>query len=303
MLRSVIVQQAGWSSDRVSAPTSDRRIADTGAMVRQEGIVMQWLAIGALAVLTGCSTVPTSFNPLNPIPAAGFSHKVFGEVLGSHVRDGAVDYPGIQSDDRLSVYLAQLDRVDPNGFATRGERLAFWINAYNAFAIKGILDRYSPASYAGRYRYFIGQNYRVGGETINLYDLERKVLVDQFHEPLIHFAIVCASTSCPKLHPWVYQPDQLDGQLDRVARAFINDPTRNRFDREKKVAWLSMIFNWFEDDFARAAGSVQAYVARYVDDRELAEEMRQSHYWIEYLEYDWSLNGIPPKEIDRVGES
>jgi len=257
---------------------------------------MRWLAIGALAVLTGCSTVPTSFNPLNPIPAAEFSHKVFGEVLGAHVRDGAVDYPGIQSDDRLPAYLAQLDRVDPNALATRNERLALWINAYNAFAIKGILDHYSPVSPMGRYRYFIGRDYRVGGETINLYDLERQVLIEQFHEPLIHFAIVCASYSCPRLQPWAYQGPQLQQQFELVAREFINDSTRNRFDRQAKVASLSMIFQWFEPDFVKAAGSVPAYVARYVDDSDLARELTQPDYRVEYLEYDWTLNGIPPKE-------
>ena len=124
---------------------------------------MWWVAIGALTVLTGCSTVPTSFTPANPIPAAEFSHKVFEEVLGAHVRDGVVDYPGIQTDDRLPAYLAQLDRLDPNALASRNERLAFWVNAYNAFAIKGILDQYSPISWVGRYRYFIGREYRVGG--------------------------------------------------------------------------------------------------------------------------------------------
>ncbi|MGQ0696213.1 MAG: DUF547 domain-containing protein [Nitrospiraceae bacterium] len=278
-------------------------MADTGAMVREEGIVMRWVAIGALTVLTGCSTVPTSFTPANPIPPAEFSHKVFGEVLGAHVGDGVVDYPGIQTDERLTAYLAQLDRVDPNALATRNERLAFWINAYNAFAIKGILDQYSPVSLVGRYRYFIGQTYRVGGETINLYDLERKVLVEQFREPLIHFAIVCASLSCPKLQPWAYQSELLPRQLDEAARAYINDPTRNRFDREKKVAWLSMIFEWFETDFTQAAGSVLAYVARYIDDPELAKELVQPNCRVEYLEYDWSLNGIQPEEIARVGES
>jgi hypothetical protein len=120
------------------------------------------------------------------------------------------------------------------------------------------------------------------------------VLIEQFHEPLMHFAIVCASTSCPKLQPWAYQPDQLDRQLDQAARTFINDPTRNRFDRKEKVAALSMIFHWFEKDFADAAGSALAYIARYVDDPELAKELAQPGYRIEYLEYDWSLNGIPP---------
>lgn len=264
---------------------------------------MPWILIGLVTALTACSAVPTSFNPAHPIPPGEFSHRLFAQVLETHVRDGVVDYPGIQSDARLPVYLAQLDRVDPNAFVTRNERLAFWINAYNAFAIQGILDRYSPVSYLGRYRYFIGRDYRVGGAGINLYDLERQVLIKQFQEPLIHFAVVCASTSCPKLQPWAYEPDQLERQLDRVARDFINDPTRNRFDRMRKVASLSMIFKWFDDDFSKAAGSVSAYIARYIGDPELAQDLISSEYRIEYLDYDWTLNGIPPKESAHAGSS
>ncbi|MBK9306221.1 MAG: DUF547 domain-containing protein [Nitrospira sp.] len=259
--------------------------------------------VSLAVILAGCSTVPTSFTPLNPIPSEEFSHKVFHDVVQAHVTDGLVDYPGIQSDARLPTYLQQLDRVDPNALKTKNARLAYWINAYNAFAIKGILDTYSPTSYWGRYRYFIGRDYRVGGETINLYDLERTVLIAQFHEPRIHFAIVCASLSCPKLQAWAYEPNQLEFQLDRVAREFINDPTRNHFDRAKKVASLSMIFKWFEKDFTKAAGSVQVYIARYINDPELVQDLMQSDYRIEYLDYDWSLNGTPPKEMRDAGRS
>lgn len=264
---------------------------------------MQWILFSLLILAAGCSTVPTRFHPAEPIPPEQFSHKVFNGLLGTHVRDGAVDYPAIQSDDRLPIYLSQLDRIDPNTLMTRNEQLAFWINAYNAFAIKGILDGYSPMTYWGRYRYFIGRDYHVGGERINLYDLERQVLIKQFREPLMHFAIVCASMSCPKIQPWIYEPNHLDVQLDRVARAFINDPTRNRFDSTRKVASLSMIFKWFDDDFTEAAGSVLAYIARYVGDPELAQDLIVSEYRIEYLDYDWSLNGIQPKEMIHAGQS
>lgn len=265
--------------------------------------MMRWIIPVLVIVLTGCTTVPTSFAPANPVRPGEFSQQLFGQVLTLHVRDGVVDYPGMQADKRLPVYLAQLDHVDPDAFPTRHERLAFWINAYNAFAIKGILDRYSPQTYVGRYQYFIGKDYRVGGASINLYDLERQVLIKQFQEPLVHFAIVCASRSCPTLQSWAYEPDRLDQQLDQVARAFVNDPSRNRFDRAKKVASLSMIFKWFEDDFTRAAGSVLSYVARYVNDPDLAQDLRQSEYRIDYLDYDWSLNGIPPREPAHAGPS
>lgn len=262
-----------------------------------------WVVIGLLLALAACSSAPNGFKPINPIPAAEFSHRLFEEILNAHVKDGLVDYPAIEADDRFEGYLSRLDLVNPDAFAIRNRRLAFWINAYNAFAIKGILDGFSPVSYVGRYHYFIGREYRVGGSTINLYDLERQVLIRQFHEPLIHFAIVCASASCPKLQPWAYQSDQLERQLDTVARAFINDPTRNRFDRARKIAFLSKIFDWFAEDFAAAAGSTIAYVARYVGDTGLAKDLIESEYRIEFLEYDWSLNGIAPMEVTRGGAS
>ena len=262
-----------------------------------------WSVAVMLLVVTGCSAIPAKFTPVNPILPAEFSHGLFEQVLESHVQDGVVDYPAIQTDSRFTAYLTQLDRVAPDTFATRHKQLAFWINAYNAFAVKGILDHYSPTTYVGRYRYFIGRDYRVGGATINLYDLERQVLIKQFREPLIHFAIVCASASCPKLQSWAYQPELLERQLDRVARAFINDPTRNRFDRKKRVASVSKIFDWFEADFVAAAGSLLAYVARYVDDPTLAKELTQPGYQVEFLDYDWSLNGIPPKEVADAGAS
>lgn len=264
----------------------------------------RWLS-GVLlgALLAGCSNAPSTFRPVNPIAPDQASHHLWDQIVQAHVRDGQVNYPAIQADDKLDRYLAQLNRIDPTALPKREEQLALWINAYNAFAVKGILDHYSPMTLWGRYRYFIGRDYQVGGAGINLYDLEREVLIQQFHEPLMHFAIVCASASCPKLQPWAYQPAQLDWQLDTVARAFINDPTRNRFDRMGKVAHLSMIFRWFEKDFSAAAGSVLSYVARYVNDPDLAKELIQPGYRIEYLEYDWTLNGIPPREGTRAGAS
>ena len=264
----------------------------------------RWIgAMLVLVILAGCSSTPRTFQPADPIAPDRVSHQAWDRIIRAHVRDGQVDYPGIQADGTLDGYVRGLNRIDPTMLPRRQDQLAFWINAYNAFAVQGILDHYSPMTLWGRYRYFIGRDYRVGGTTINLYDLERQVLIEQFHEPLIHFAIVCASTSCPKLQPWAYQPEQLDRQLVQVAKAFINDPTRNRFDRTQHVASLSSIFHWFESDFATAAGSVLAYIARYVDDPDLANELTQPGYRIEYLEYDWSLNGMAPKEMARAGTS
>lgn len=264
----------------------------------------RWIgAVLLVVILAGCSSTPRTFQPADPIAPDLVSHQAWDQIVQAHVRDGQVDYLAIQAAGTLDGYMNELNRIDPTRLPRRQDQLAFWINAYNAFAVKGILDHYSPMTLWGRYRYFIGRDYQVGGATINLYDLERQVLIEQFHEPLIHFAIVCASTSCPKLQPWAYQPEQLDRQLVQVAKAFINDPSRNRFDRTQKVASLSMIFHWFEKDFAGAAGSVMAYIARYVDDHDLAKDLAQPGYRIEYLDYDWSLNGTASKESAHVGAS
>jgi hypothetical protein len=241
----------------------------------------------------GCSSVPRAYHPAQPLDPAQFSHNVLEQVLRSHVTEGRVDYPDVGRNRNFHEYVAQLDRLDPNRWRATPDRIAFWINAYNAFAIQGILDGYSPRTLWGRYRFFIARKYRVGGEPINLYDLERKILIP-FQEPRIHFAIVCASHSCPKLQSWAYQGDRLDKQLDHVTRAFVNDPSRNRFDREQRIAYLSKIFDWYGDDFAAQAGSVQRFIARHIDDPALANEVATVPYTVEFLEYDWTLNGVPP---------
>ncbi len=223
--------------------------------------------------------------------AVVFDHELFNAVLKEHVNDGRVNYPGISADPRYQQYLARLE-VQTN-LTGRDATLAYWINAYNALAIKGILDGRSPSTFFGRIGYFKNAKYRVGGRTIDLYDLERKVIIP-LDELRIHFAINCASGSCPKLDSEAYTADNLEQKLDANARHFINDVTRNRFDRDNKVAHLSKIFDWFEKDFKMHTGSVQRYLALYVDDPVLARQLRDDSYTIKYLTYDWSLNGNPP---------
>ncbi|GAB1724787.1 MAG: DUF547 domain-containing protein [Nitrospira sp. CR1.1] len=252
------------------------------------------LLIGVLLIMMGgCSTAPTSFTPSDPLPSEQVSHRLWQELLSADVRDGVVDYPAIRRQGRLPSYIALLNRVDP-GRLSVGDRLAFWINAYNAFAVTGILDGYSPDTLFGRYRYFIARKYSIGGQAVNLYDLEREILIAQFHEPRVHFAIVCASASCPKLQSWAFEGQHLDEQLNRVTEEFVNDPLRNRFDRSRKVASLSMIFKWFAKDFEARSGSILGYVGEYVQDPSLKQALLAGDYTVEFLDYDWHLNGPSP---------
>jgi Protein of unknown function, DUF547 len=212
-------------------------------------------------------------------------------VFLRNVRNGFVDYDGIRADPAFDRYRAGLATAADSDLGTPEVRLAFLINAYNALAIQGILDGHSPSSWLGRYNYFKRQEYGLLGGTTTLEQLEHDRILP-LGDPRVHFAIVCASLSCPRLASGAYDPAELDAQLEAAARAFANDPTRNRFDVQRRIAFLSSIFDWFEADFVRAAGSVQKFLARYVSDPAVAGLLAQDGFEVRFVDYDWDLNGV-----------
>lgn len=222
-------------------------------------------------------------------------HEDFDAVLRQHVSDGHVDYPAISRDARFASYLERLAAIEVSPDLPPNERLAFWVNAYNALAIKGILDGGSPSSLLGRLSYFKRDKYRVGGLNITLYDLERDVIIP-LGDNRIHFAIVCASASCPPLLDEAYLPSKVDEQLQEQTVAFINDAVKNTYDLDRQRMRVSKIFDWFKEDFAEEAGSVQDYVSRYVSDADVKAALAETRWRVRYHKYDWSLNGIAPDE-------
>jgi hypothetical protein len=211
-------------------------------------------------------------------------------VLVRNVRNGFVDYDGIRADPAFARFVAQLGTTTLAELPDRSARLAFYINAYNALAIQGVLNGDSPASLLGRRTFFRGRRYRVLGEDLTLDDLEKARLA-ALGEPRVHFAIACASLSCPRLASRAYWPATVEVQLDAAARAFVNDPTRNRYDAARGLAFLSSLFDWYADDFAGAGGSVQGYLAGYVRDPALAARLAAGQLDATYVPYDWNLNG------------
>ena len=236
-----------------------------------------------------------AFFQISPVNAV--DHQLFDQILKAHVSDGKVDYTAIKADSRFQDYLDYLADTDPETFATREEKLAFWINAYNALAIKGILDGLSPDGFISRISYF-KSDHALAGRKIDLYDLERKIIIP-FGEPRIHFAIVCASSSCPTLTTEAYTAGNLERQLDKNTRAFINDNAKNRFDKNNKVGRISKIFDWFSEDFEAHSKTVQQYLAKYIGDPAIAESLLKDEYKLRFLEYDWMLNG--EKAMKRLG--
>ena len=231
-------------------------------------------------------------------------HAAWTTILGRFVRTGEVAYGrlGREGAPLLASYLDGLSSACADDYArwSRAERLAFWINAYNAFTVKLVLDHYPIASIR-RIGWLPGAAFReafipmpgLKGGNVSLDDIENGTLRADFREPRIHFALVCASRSCPVLRGEAYRAADLDRQLDDQARTFLADRTKNRFDPASNTLHLSSIFKWFRTDFEAGAGSLPAYVGRYLSDpRATAPGVR-----IEFLDYDWSLNDqAPPRE-------
>ncbi len=226
-------------------------------------------------------------------------HAAWNSLLRRYVSDDLVDYAALKRGrPELDAYLRSLESVDRSELEEwpRPDQLAFWINAYNAYTVKLVLDHYPLRSIrsigllpgAAFRRKFIPLE-RVAGGKLSLDDIEHRILRERFRQPRIHFAIVCASRSCPVLRNEAYQGRDLDAQLDDAARSFIRDPTRNRYDPASRTLALSSIFKWFRGDFEAAAGTLPAFVARYADEP-TAEELRRGGVRIEFLDYDWSLN-------------
>ncbi len=214
----------------------------------------------------------------------------WNSLLRAAVSEGYVDYTLWDDNPLFDSLVEQVAATDTSAMS-REEKLVFYINAYNILAAKGILDGSSPGGLLGRFVYFKRDKYNVAGERISLHQLEHERL-RPLKEPRIHFAIVCASRSCPLLQSEAFTLEKLDEQLDSAATGFINDPQRNRFDTGERRAELSRIFDWFEGDFAEAAGSLQAYLAPFVENEKAKALLEQEAFDMDYIDYDWNLNGV-----------
>ncbi len=216
--------------------------------------------------------------------AQGLSHATWDALLQRHVRaDGLVDYKGMLRDSTaLNTYLQLLSRHVPGEGAPREDRLAYYINLYNAATVKLILENYPVKSIRDLPHPWDREWIPAGGQMLSLGQIEHQVL-RKMGDPRIHFAINCASLSCPKLGKRAYTADDIDRQLDTAAREFINDPEKNHINGDK--LGLSRLFQWYKKDFT-TQGSLRAFIRRY-SRTEVAPGAK-----ITFLKYDWSLNDI-----------
>lgn len=221
-------------------------------------------------------------------------HATWAELLEKHVNKGVVDYQGFKKEEAgLDEYLNVLDTTDPSQLP-ENERLAFWLNAYNAYTVKLILDNFEDGQPVESIRdiggFFSGpwdiKLCRVGGEVYTLDNIEHDIIRPQFQDPRVHFAVNCASQSCPPLISEPYIGARLDEQLTSNTVDFLNDKEFNYLDGS--ILYVTKIFKWFPEDFDDdIAGFVRKYAKGDLQDRliELGDAVK-----IEYLDYDWSLN-------------
>lgn len=262
---------------------------------------------------------------VNPTQAAesqdAFDHEHFllTEVLGEYVSNGLVNYKRLKADqDTFNEYLQELARIDPAAYRTwtREQKLTLWINAYNAFTIKVILDHYPiehswRADPVGHYpdnsiRQIKGVwddiTWKVMGEEYTLNHMEHEIMRRELADPRIHFVLVCASKGCPSLEDQAFGASDLDERLDQAGINYIYDSRKLRIDRKNKIVRLPQIFKWFEEDFeegtqykrlfkdhpSKEAG-ILSWVYRYAN-KEDREFLKNNTLKIAYLYYDWALN-------------
>jgi hypothetical protein len=213
--------------------------------------------------------------------------ETYNGLLGKYVSNGGVKYAAWKNDAADIQAIQQVvDGIAQEKVSalSKKEQLAVYLNAYNAWILHEALGKYPTKSVKDLlFTFFTGQRIKVAGEDMSFNHLEKDIIRPKFNEPRVHFALNCASRSCPPLNPEPFHADKLDTQLEKAAVAFVNSPKGIDYKPDKKTAALSAIFNWYKDDF-KAAGGPIAFINKRRNPP-LPNDVK-----ITYQSYDWSLN-------------
>lgn len=225
------------------------------------------------------NTQPIDYSAVD---APRFSHAAWDALLQKHVNSvGNVNYAGVKSDvSKLNDYLKTLSDNPPKVNWSKADQLAFWINAYNAFTVKLIVDNYPVKSIQdleGGKPWDV-KWIKIGAKTYSLNEIENDIIRPTFKEPRIHFAVNCAAASCPPLLNKAWTAENLEANLTKQAKKFINNSKYNQItSRSVKV---SKIFDWYGEDFDNLVNYLNKY----------SNTKIQSNAKVGFAEYDWSLN-------------
>ena len=212
-------------------------------------------------------------------------------VLTEHVDEqGRIDFLALKRKhddlDRVVAFIAASDPVSrPQLFPTRQSRIAYYINAYNALAMYGVVDAGIPDSLDGlrKFTFFYLRTFKIGGGSMSLYSFENEV-IRPVGEERVHFALNCMVFSCPRLPRFAFTAEKVDRQLDAAAREFINSMRDVRAEPAQNEVWLSAIFDFYTKDFLARAPSLIDYVNRYRPDR------IPPGFQVRFFDYDWTVN-------------
>lgn len=261
-----------------------------------------------LALLLACGPTTCASPEQGATPAAAdrvavFDHQMWTAVLAEHVHGDTFDYKALKKDtSKFDLYLKSLEAVKADEFASwpKNERYAFWINAYNAYTVKRVVDGYPVASIKDlgdeKVSVWDREFVPLGAlapdlkkTKLTLNDIENKILRPVFQDARVHAAINCASEGCPPIQAAAFVGETLDLQLDSAVKTWLADSKRNRFDAAKNRIEVSQVFEWFRDDFVRDAKSVQAWIANHAPaDQVWIRDAKMLQ--IAYVEYSWKLN-------------
>ncbi len=238
-----------------------------------------------------------------------FPHDLFDAVLQTYVDgSGRVDYTGLKSDrGPLDAYIDSLGRISPRSnpdrFPAPQHELAYWINAYNAFVLKGVIDAYPVVTVMDieeESGFFSKIYFLAGGEKLTLDQVEHEIIRPNYREPRIHFAVNCAAASCPSLENLAFRGEGLEVRLEAALQRFAGTPSHVRLDKENNLLHLSKIMQWFGTDFVEwfplnrdnlpAEPTLIDYLLPYLTADDAAYLRQSSDVDISFNIYDWTLN-------------
>ena len=220
------------------------------------------------------------------------SHKQWDQLVKKHVSEiGNVNYKGIiQDKEHLTSYITLLSNNPPKSSWTKDETLAYWINAYNAFTVQLIIKHYPVESIKdlGGSIYKVNTSWdikfiKIGYEELDLNNIEHQKIRGQFKEPRIHFAVNCASVSCPRLRFEAYTAEKLDAQLTDQTKYFLSFKIKNDLSDPSQPK-LSKLFSWYSGDFKLEGQTVIDFINKYASVK-IPENAN-----VDYLDYNWNLN-------------
>jgi hypothetical protein len=246
------------------------------------------------------------------LPAEPVNHDLWDQILQEYVNtSGEVDYAGLKAAPaQLNAYVAFLAATSPEShparFDTKNDILAYWINAYNAFVLKGIVDAYPITSVKDigvLNGFFRRQDFTAGGREITLDELENKIIRPQFMDPRIHFVVNCGAVSCPLLENRAFTGANLEARLEAAAARSINDPRYVRLAREESRLYLTKIMEWYGQDFIDwfpqptdstpiNKPTLRDYIALFLPPSQAQYVRDNPNLVIEFNTYDWSLNSL-----------